>query len=266
MYDRFNRSINYLRISVTDRCNLRCIYCMPESGITLLNHKDILSFDEIVGFTRVAVSQGVTKVRITGGEPLVRKGIVTMVRMIAELEGIEDLSMTTNGVLLKQFAHDLKVAGLHRVNVSLDTIDPVEFAAITRTGNIADVIEGIFEAKSAGLLPVKINCVIKESKEEASAQAVTKFCAENGLEIRYIPQMDLVNGHFSTVSGGTGGNCELCNRLRLTASGKLKPCLFSDMELDVRKLGYNEALRLAVELKPECGTSNNTGSFYNIGG
>ena len=124
MYDRFNRNINYLRISVTDRCNLRCIYCMPEKGIHLLRHEDILSFDEIADFTRVAVANGVTKVRITGGEPLVRKGIVTLVGMISAIKGIKDLSMTTNGVLLKQFAQDLRAAGLQRVNISLDTIDP----------------------------------------------------------------------------------------------------------------------------------------------
>jgi cyclic pyranopterin phosphate synthase len=124
VYDRFNRNIDYLRISVTDRCNLRCTYCMPEEGIQLLRHEDILSFDEITSFTKVAVENGVTKVRITGGEPLVRKGITTLVRMISEIKGIKDLSMTTNGVLLKQFANELRAAGLHRVNISLDTVDP----------------------------------------------------------------------------------------------------------------------------------------------
>ena len=127
MLDKFNRTINYLRISVTDRCNLRCRYCMPEEGIELLRHEDILSFDEIAAFTEVAVKHGVNKVRITGGEPLVRKGIATLVRMIAGIDGIADFSMTTNGVLLKDFAEDLKTAGLHRVNISLDTIDPEKF-------------------------------------------------------------------------------------------------------------------------------------------
>jgi cyclic pyranopterin phosphate synthase len=266
MYDRYNRNINYLRISVTDRCNLRCHYCMPESGITLMQHSEILTFDEIAGFTREAVKHGVTKVRITGGEPLVRKGIVTLVKMIAGINGISDLSMTTNGVLLEMFAEELRDAGLHRVNISLDTTDPVQFANITRTGNVEDVIKGIFAAKKAGLLPVKINCVIGESKDEASAREVTKFCYDNGLEIRYIRQMDLINGHFSTVDGGSGGDCELCNRLRLTSNGKLKPCLFSNSEFDIRELGYKDALRLAVEHKPQCGTINDTGAFYNIGG
>lgn len=266
MYDNYNRKINYLRISVTDRCNLRCTYCMPEEGIKLLRHEDILSYDEIRDFTEVAVSRGITKVRITGGEPLVRKGVVALVDMISDIKGIADLSMTTNGVLLKQFAHELKAAGLKRVNISLDTLDPEKFTAITRNGKITEVLEGIKAAKDAGLIPVKINCVIKKTKEEPDAAAVTKFCNENGLEIRYIHQMDLERGHFSTVVGGTGGNCSLCNRLRLTANGKLKPCLFNDIGFDIRELGYNRALDLAVSMKPECGSKNSTGAFYNIGG
>lgn len=266
MLDRFNRNINYLRISVTDRCNLRCTYCMPEEGIQLLHHRDILTFDEICGFTKTAVAGGVNKVRITGGEPLVRKGITTLVGMIAEIKEIRDLSMTTNGVLLKQFATDLKKAGLQRINISLDTVDPLKFTAITRTGNIEDVFDGIHAARVAGLSPIKINCVIKQSKEEEEARSVAQFCKDNDLEIRYITQMDLVKGHFSTVVGGSGGNCALCNRLRLTANGKLKPCLFSNIEYDIRELGFEKALKLAIESKPECGSTNETGAFYNIGG
>ena len=266
MFDRFDRNLNYLRISVTDRCNLRCIYCMPEEGIKLFRHEEILTFNEIAGFTKVAVSKGVTKVRITGGEPLVRKGITALVRMISDIKGIKDLSMTTNGILLKQYANELSAAGLQRINISLDTIDPEKFKTITRNGNVSEVLEGIEAAKSAGLFPVKINCVIKESKEEEEARAVTRFCIDNNLEIRYILQMDLVKGHFSTVDGGTGGNCSLCNRLRLTSNGKLKPCLFSNLEFDIRELGFEKAIMLAAELKPECGSKNETDAFYNIGG
>ena len=266
MYDRFDRAINYLRISVTDRCNLRCWYCMPEEGIHLLRHEDILTFDEIAGFTEVAVRNGITKVRLTGGEPLVRKGIVTLVNMIARIEGIEDLSMTTNGVLLKEYAVDLKKAGLHRVNISLDTADPARFSQITRGGNLADVMNGIKSAKDAGLLPVKINCVIIDSPEEEDARNVTEFCNENQLEIRYIYQMDLVRGHFSTIVGGIGGNCALCNRLRLTSDGKLRPCLFNDLAFDIREMGFEDAIKKAVDLKPECGSNNLSGEFYNIGG
>lgn len=239
---------------------------MPEEGIKLFHHEEILTFNEIAGFTKVAVSKGVTKVRITGGEPLVRKGITALVRMISDIEGIKDLSMTTNGILLKQYANELRAAGLQRINISLDTIDPGKFKTITRNGNVSEVLEGIEAAKSAGLFPVKINCVIKESKEEEEARAVTRFCIDNNLEIRYILQMDLVKGHFSTVDGGTGGNCSLCNRLRLTSNGKLKPCLFSNLEFDIRELGFEKAIMLAAELKPECGSTNETDAFYNIGG
>jgi cyclic pyranopterin phosphate synthase len=239
---------------------------MPEEGIRLFRHEEILSFSEIAGFTQAAVAGGVTKVRITGGEPLVRKGITALVRMISDIEGIDDLSMTTNGTLLKQFAAELKAAGLQRVNISLDTIDAEKFKTITRTGDLNDVFEGIKAAKNAGLSPVKINCVIKESKEEEEARAVTRYCIDNALEIRYIRQMDLVRGHFSRVEGGTGGECSLCNRLRLTSNGKLKPCLFSNIEFDIRELGFEKALILAAELKPECGSKNETGAFYNIGG
>ena len=239
---------------------------MPEEGIALLRHEDILSFDEIAEFVEVAVKHGVNKVRITGGEPLVRKGIVTLVKMIAGIKGIHDLSMTTNGVLLKDFAADLKAAGLHRVNISLDTTDPEKFTYITRGGNVNDVFGGIAAAKKAGLVPVKINCVIIKSKDEEDARKIAEYSLLNKLEIRYIHQMDLVNGHFSTVEGGTGGNCTLCNRLRLTANGKLKPCLFSNLEFDIRKLGYEEAITRAVKSKPECGTINITGKFFNIGG
>jgi cyclic pyranopterin phosphate synthase len=239
---------------------------MPEEGIKLFRHEEILTFNEIAGFTKVAVSKGVTKVRITGGEPLVRKGITALVRMISDIKGIKDFSMTTNGILLKQYANELSAAGLQRINISLDTIDPEKFKTITRNGNVSEVLEGIEAAKSAGLFPVKINCVIKESKEEEEARAVTRFCIDNNLEIRYILQMDLVKGHFSTVDGGTGGNCSLCNRLRLTSNGKLKPCLFSNLEFDIRELGFEKAIMLAAELKPECGSKNETDAFYNIGG
>jgi cyclic pyranopterin phosphate synthase len=239
---------------------------MPEEGIHLLRHEDILSFDEIADFTKIAVNIGVTKVRITGGEPLVRKGIEILVEMIAGIKGINDLSMTTNGVLLKDFAGGLKKAGLHRVNISLDTVDPEKFTFITRGGNVYDVLEGIAAAEKEGLLPVKINCVIRETENEEDAKGVTDYCLQNSLEIRYIRQMDLVNGHFSAVVGGIGGDCDLCNRLRLTANGKLRPCLFNDIEFDIRELGYEEAMIKAVEMKPECGTNNQTGRFYNIGG
>ena len=266
MYDQFNRHINYLRISVTDRCNLRCTYCMPEDGVTMLNHRDILTFDEIVEFTRVATLIGVDKVRITGGEPLVRKGIVDLVGMLARIEGITDLAMTTNATLLKPFAKPLYDAGLKRVNISLDTLNPQKFSEVSRGGNIQDVIDGIMEAKAVGFNPIKINCVIKESSQEEDAQEVRKFAFENGLQARFIPMMDLDKGLHGIVEGGEGGDCARCNRLRLTANGIVKPCLFSDIGYNVRELGAREAIINALKDKPECGGISTTGEFYNVGG
>ncbi|MCK5337554.1 MAG: radical SAM protein [Bacteroidales bacterium] len=253
-------------MSVTDRCNLRCTYCMPESGIRLLAHEDILNFDEILEVVGVAVAMGVNKVRITGGEPLVRKGITDLVSMIAGVEGITDLGMTTNGIMLPKFAGDLKEAGLHRVNVSLDSMDPEKYKAVTRIGSLQDALKGIEAAIEAGLTPVKINCVVDKNDMEPEAQKVKAFADSNGLQIRFIPQMDLHKGTFGEVIGGSGGHCASCNRLRLTPDGMIKPCLFSDLAYSVRELGAEQALKMAVENKPKCGSSSQTGSFYNIGG
>ncbi len=266
MLDRFERNINYLRISVTDRCNLRCIYCMPEEGVSLIRHEDILTYDEITAFTRAAAAAGITKVRITGGEPLVRKGMTELVGMIAAIEGITDLSMTTNGILLAEYADGLAAAGLMRVNISLDTLDADKFRHVTRGGDIKAVLMGIEAAQRAGLRPVKINCVIKSTPDEADARTVADFCMREGLEVRFIRQMDLATGTFSVVHGGSGGHCARCNRLRLTPEGTVKPCLFSDAGYSIRELGAEEALRRAVEEKPERGTVNKVNCFYNIGG
>ena len=266
MYDKYNRRINYLRISVTDRCNLRCVYCMPAEGIKLISHNEILSFDEIYEVAKVAVSLGVDKIRITGGEPLVRKNIVELVRMIASLDGLKDFGMTTNGIYLKKYAQELADAGLHRVNISLDTVDPERYNQITRLGDINQVFEGIEAAKKAGLNPVKINCVIKKSKDEPDAQGVAEFCAKNDLKVRFIREMDLETGQFWRVQGGDGGECRICNRLRLTSNGKIRPCLFSDLEYDVRTLGAERAIKLAVGEKPKNGTVAMKVKFSNIGG
>ncbi|MDD5090048.1 MAG: radical SAM protein [Candidatus Wallbacteria bacterium] len=266
MLDRFERSINYLRVSVTDRCNLRCRYCMPEEGVSPLMHEDVLSFEEIVEVVRAAVRNGIDKVRLTGGEPLVRKGIVELVRMIAGVSGVKDLAMTTNGQLLGQYAGDLKRAGLNRVNVSLDTVDPEKFRFITRTGELNLTLDGIEAARKAGLLPVKLNCVVSESKEEMDAMAVNRFGAERGMSVRFIRQMNLESGSFWSVDGGDGGKCSICNRLRLTSDGRIIPCLFSDISFSVRELGPDQALKLAVEGKPAHGECSTVNRFYSVGG
>jgi len=169
MFDSYKRSINYLRVSITDRCNLRCVYCMPEEGIQLIHHKDILSYEEIIEVIKEGISLGITKVRITGGEPLVRKGVVSLVEMISSLKGIKDFGMTTNGILLEEFANDLFKAGLSRINISLDTIDREKYSQITRGGEIEKVFAGIEAAKKAGISPIKINCVVKNSSLEPDA-------------------------------------------------------------------------------------------------
>lgn len=266
MFDSYNRSINYLRISITDRCNLRCVYCMPEEGIRLINHADIISFEEILDVIREGIRLGITKVRITGGEPLVRKDVVSLVEMIAQLEGITDFGMTTNGILLEKFASDLSKAGLHRVNISLDTINPDKYHRITRGGEIEKVFSGIHAAKEAGISPIKINCVVKNSSREPDALEVRDFCRKNDLEVRFIYEMNLDTGCFTLVEGGDGGNCKNCNRLRLTANGMIKPCLFTNLEYSIRELGIKEAMTRAIHTKPEKGKVNNRNLFHNIGG
>jgi GTP 3',8-cyclase len=266
MLDRFQRTIDYLRISITDRCNLRCVYCMPAEGIRLIDHSEVLSFEETAEFTRCAVDMGIRRVRVTGGEPLVRKGAVSLVAMLATIPGILDLSMTTNGILLARFAIDLKRAGLHRVNISLDTVDADEYRAITRGGDIRVALHGIEAAKQAGLAPIKINCVVKKSPEEPAALGVRKFCEAQGLIVRFIDQMDIEKGQYGTVHGGSGGDCARCNRLRLTSDGWLKPCLFNDIAFNIRRMNYQDALRAAIEQKPQCGDRSTSNKFYNIGG
>ncbi|MCX6248369.1 MAG: radical SAM protein [Bacteroidetes bacterium] len=266
MFDPFNRKINYLRVSITDRCNLRCVYCMPEEGIRLMDHSDILPYEKIVEVIREGIALGITKVRITGGEPLVRKGVVNLVEMIAKLEGITDFGMTTNGILLEQFAVALAQAGLQRVNISLDTINPEKYAQTTRGGDIKLVMAGIRAAKQAGISPIKINCVVKGSSDEPDAVDVREFCRKNDLEVRFIHEMDLDNGCFTLVEGGDGGNCRNCNRLRLTANGMIKPCLFNNIGFSIHELGIREAMLRAVNVKPEKGQVNNHNLFYNIGG
>ncbi len=265
MLDHFSREINYLRISVTDRCNLRCQYCMPEEGVKLLGHKDILSFEEIVGFAEAAVKKGITKIRLTGGEPLVRKGIVELVAMLSKIKGVNDLSMTTNGTLLDKHAEALAQAGLNRVNISLDTLDAKKYCQVTRNGDIEDVSRGIQAATKTRLTPIKINCVLL-GQPIGEVNQLKDFCKKNKLSLRFIHQMDLRTGEFSVVEGGDGGNCSQCNRIRLLPNGDVKPCLFSDLAYNIRELGNEKALNLAIGNKPKAGTYNRSATFSQIGG
>ena len=305
--DAYGRTINYMRISITDRCNLRCIYCMPAEGVCQVSHDDIMSFDEICRLVRIAADMGICRIRLTGGEPLVRKGVVDLVREIARTPGIEDVSMTTNGILLARYAHDLKRAGLQRVNISLDTLDSSQYRDITRGGDITSVLAGIDTALEVGFDPVKINAVAVRSLDQ-DFYGFAKMSLNRPLHMRFIeympvgdssgvqgcgwgPQdviscdeiMDIVNeraeadgvGALVPADGkpegagparyyqfkgaqGTVGFisplsrhfCGQCNRLRLTAEGGIRPCLFSDREYGVRdalRTGGDDDVRAVLE-------------------
>lgn len=202
--DPFGRNINYLRISVTDLCNLRCRYCMPEEGIPKLSRKDILTVEEIAEIAKVFVKLGINKVRLTGGEPLVRRGILDIVEKIGKLDGLKDLAMTTNGVLLKKYAKELKLRGLKRVNISLDTLNEDKYKYITRRGSIKDVMEGIEAAKKYGLTPIKINTVLVKGFNDDEIEALAGLTEKEEIDVRFIELMpigvtakDELNGFIS---------------------------------------------------------------------
>jgi cyclic pyranopterin phosphate synthase len=266
MYDSFNREINYLRISVTDRCNLACTYCMPEQLKAVPYGNEILGFNEIVEIVRTLVPLGISKIRLTGGEPLVRKGVDELVGMISAIEGIREITMTTNGQLLAGMATRLAAAGLHRVNISLDTMNPERYRAITRGGEIRRVKRGIDAAFDAGLQPVKINCVITPETTPGEIEELKEFCRSKNLQLRFIRQMNLGAGKFWKVEGGEGGLCRICNRLRLTADGRFIPCLFNNKEFSIKEHGIVGAFTKAIQDKPERGRVNSRNTFYGIGG
>lgn len=191
MKDSFGRKINYLRISLTDRCNLRCKYCMPECGIDKLTHDDILSLEEVYEITKSFVSLGVDKIRFTGGEPLARKGLVELISKVSKLEGVKDIGMTTNGILLKKYARDLKKAGLDRVNLSLDSLDPDSYREITRGGNIEDFWAGIEEARRVGLTPIKINTVLIGGFNDSEIEDLVNLTKDEKIDLRFIELMPI---------------------------------------------------------------------------
>jgi cyclic pyranopterin phosphate synthase len=264
--DRFGREISYLRVSVTDRCNLRCRYCVGQQGVALLPRERILSFEEIAAVVEQGARMGVRKVRLTGGEPLVRRNISGLVAAISRIKGVEDLAMSTNGSLLEQHAGELVQAGLVRVNVSLDTIDPERYRYLTGGGEVRRVLAGIAAARAAGLEPVKLNCVTGGPCSDADRLSVKQYAREQGLPLRTIPRMDFARGSFSVVQGGSGGDCRNCNRLRLSSDGRIRPCLFSDLSYDVRELGAEQALRQAVAHKPQAGRCCTHDWMHGIGG
>jgi len=239
---------------------------MPACDLTFFPTGELITSDEIINVVKTGLSFGINKIRLTGGEPLVRGDILEIVNGISQTEGVEDLAMTTNGVLLEKYANSLKMAGLKRINVSLDTLNEKHYRQITRGGDLNKVLKGIEAARSAGLDPVKINTVRFPDTKIHEIDQIKKYCSDNNLEIRFIRQMNLRTGEFSQVDGGYGGNCSICNRLRLMANGMIKPCLFGDLQYNIRELGIVKALEMATENKPICGKSNNATHFYNVGG
>jgi cyclic pyranopterin phosphate synthase len=220
--DSFQRPINYLRISVTDRCNLRCIYCMPPDGVSLMPHGDILSYEEIYTIVLAAAELGINKVRLTGGEPLVRLGLPGLIQMLAQIDTINDISLTTNGLLLSRYAAELKQAGLQRVNVSLDTLKQDKFELITRrNNNLNDVLEGIEAARSVGLNPVKINTVVTAGINDDELLDFATKTIDEGWHVRFIELMLPVGVSTSASQFISVSNM----RERLKPLGELEPCL-----------------------------------------
>ena len=215
-FDSFQRRINYLRISVTDRCNLRCIYCMPAKGIAMLPHSEILSYEEIRTVVQAAAELGIDKIRLTGGEPLVRAELPKLVGMLSQIKGIDEVSLTTNGTLLKKHALELKEAGLGRVNVSLDTLRADRFREITRLGKLEDVLNGIRTVRGAGLDPVKINMVVMRGINDDEVLDFANMTCKEEWHVRFIELMP-----FSGVAELVPSN-EL--RQRISSLGKLEPC------------------------------------------
>lgn len=305
LVDAFRRPITYLRISVTDRCNLRCVYCMPEAGLPWIPKPDILTFEEIVSIVRAAASVGVRSIRLTGGEPLIRRELDRLVAMIAAIPGIEDIALSTNGLLLEAQAPALRAAGLTRANISLDTLREDRFTAIARRPGLGKVLAGIDAAIAAGLAPIKINTVVMRGSNDDELEDFAKLTRERAVHVRFIEVMPVEEnvglqrdawvssdevlerlrtlgelhpvpnphgngpartfayegapGSVGVISPLAHDYCETCNRVRLSADGNLKLCLFGDHLIDLRtplrEGGGEDAivalLRGAMHVKPE---------------
>lgn len=268
MFDPFDRKISYLRISVTDRCNLRCRYCMPAQGVELKPHDQILTFEEITEICQTASKLGMQKVRLTGGEPLVRRNITHLVRMLNEIRGIKELCISTNGVLLAPRAQELKQAGLSRVNISLDTLNDEKFKQLTRGGDIQNVFDGIRAVKKAGFSNTKINMVLIPGFNTDEIIPMLDFCQKNGLILQRIHHYSLDSSlkKDNYYEAERPPDCKVCNRIRLTADGMLKPCLFSEQEIPVDFDDIESSIRLAVQSKPACGQEGTKRGNWEIGG
>lgn len=319
--DKYFRRINRLRISVTDLCNLRCIYCRPESGLDLSKHKNILTYEEIVAVVRHAVKLGIKSFRLTGGEPLVRKNIECLLRMLGNVDGVEDLAITTNGIYLKKYARVLKEIKLFRLNISLDSLEGSKFERITRGGKLRDVLDGIEEVLHLGFNNTKVNVVAMKGINDDEFEEFAKLTLERDLEVRfieymamnkeslasedkYIPMADIIDiieknnelialpppmhgsgaakvykikgavGVLGFVSAVSQPFCNSCNRLRLTSDGKLRSCLLSGGEVDLKAILRNgpteeqltDAFLRAANLKPSVHSGKGHVVMHQVGG
>lgn len=311
LHDKYHRSIDYLRISITDHCNLKCRYCVPFDGRPKLPMSDILTYEEIFKIARAAVADGVTKIRLTGGEPLMRRNVIHFCRMLTSLPQLRDLSVTTNGVLLESMATGLKAAGVHRVNVSLDTLNARRYAEITGKDALESVLKGIEKATQAGLAPIKINMVPMRGINDDEIVEMARWTLAKPYDIRFIELMPTsgwarqqheslfvsidevkekveaigplvpvdsiktrgpanyaqfpnANGRIGFIAALSHHFCKTCNRLRLTADGKLRACLFADEEVDIKgplrkgasMASLQEIIRAAAAAKPKGHTLN----------
>jgi cyclic pyranopterin phosphate synthase len=281
LIDSFGRKIDYLRISITDHCNLKCYYCTPFSGRSHLERSEILTYEELLNVARAAASSGITKIRVTGGEPLVRKGVVEFCRMLSEIDGLKSLALTTNGVYLGEMAEPLFKAGVRRINISLDTLKPERFEKITGYDWLPRVLAGIRRAEQIGMHPIKINTVVMRGINDDEIEDLARLTREKPYHVRFIELMPTDSSAYgdykslympveeimkkinkidraqigpATDSYGPAKLCKLpgargkvgfiapiswhfcgsCNRLRLTAEGKIKTCLFSQEEIDIK--------------------------------
>ena len=268
LLDRFNRKIDYLRISVTDRCNHRCVYCMPVLPFVNKRRSQILSHEQIESVAKVAAKMGITKVRLTGGEPLVRKDIEKLVAKLAAIGDIDEVCMTTNGSLLADMAMKLKRSGLTRVNISIDSLDAERYHLVTGGGDLRQALAGVDAAIKAELTPIKINMVILDNTTEENIKTMKAFCEQRNLQLQKIMQFSLydradLSRRFRTERPP---KCSQCNRLRLTSDGFLKPCLFSDNEIKVDFDDIVGSIREAVAKKPVNGSSCRNRLMSQIGG
>ena len=266
MLDRFGREISYLRVSVTDRCNLRCSYCMPEEGVTFRPHAEILSYESITRIVRAGAELGIRKVRLTGGEPLVRRDLPRLVESLAKIDGIEHVAMTTNGSLLSRYAGALRAAGLAGINISLDTLDQEVFHTLTRRGRLEDVLAGIDAAVAAGFSPMKLNMVVAPQTTDEDIEVMRRFAEGKGMELQLIAHYRLDVKKHDRYSFDRPPKCAECNRLRLTADGVLKPCLHTNVEVPVDLDDPAASLLEAARLKQAAGTVCTNRPMMSIGG